>query len=56
MRDYIEKLIARGEMNIVEREVDPKFELAAVVSRSQQQNDNPILFKNVKKKQIHSSR
>ena len=48
MRDYIEQLLARKEMNVVEREVDPKFELAAVIGRSQQENDNPILFRNVK--------
>lgn len=48
MRDYIEQLLARKEMNVVEREIDPKFELAAVIGRSQQENDNPILFRNVK--------
>lgn len=48
MRDYIEKLIGRGEMRIVEREVDPEFELAAVVSRSQQESTDPILFRHVK--------
>ena len=48
MRDYIEKLLQRGEMNIVEKEVDPRFELAAVVGRSQLDSENPVLFKNVK--------
>ena len=48
MRDYIERLVARKEMNIVEREVDPKFELAAVIGRSQQESDYPVLFRNVK--------
>jgi 4-hydroxybenzoate decarboxylase len=48
MRDYIEKLLQRGEMNIVEKEVDPEFELAAVIGRSQQESENPVLFKNVK--------
>ena len=48
MRDYIEKLSDRSELRIVEREVDPRFELAAVVARSQQESDYPVLFRNVK--------
>ena len=48
MRDYIEKLLQRGEMNIVEKEVDPQFELAAVVGRSQLESEKPVLFRNVK--------
>ena len=48
MRDYIEKLLQRGEMNIVEKEVDPQFELAAVVGRSQSESEKPVLFRNVK--------
>lgn len=48
LRQYIEALQARGEVNVVEREVDPQFELAAVISRSQKENDRPILFRNVK--------
>ena len=48
MRDYIEKLLNRGELHVVEREVDPRFELAAVVGRSQQESDYPVLFKHVK--------
>lgn len=48
MQEYLEKLISRGEMRIVEREVDPQFELAAVVGRSQQESDLPIMFQNVK--------
>jgi len=48
MRDYIEQLAARKEMNIVEREVDPRFELAAVIGRSQQESDYPVLFRKVK--------
>lgn len=45
---YIAALIERGEVDIVEREVDPKFELAAVISQSQKTSDRPILFKSVK--------
>jgi 4-hydroxybenzoate decarboxylase len=48
MRAYLDELIDRGEMRIVEREVDPRFELAAVVSRSQQESDAPVLFRKVK--------
>ena len=48
MRDYIEKLLNRGELHVVEREVDPCFELAAVVGRSQRESDYPVLFRNVK--------
>jgi 4-hydroxybenzoate decarboxylase len=35
-------------MRIVEREVDPRFELAAVTTRSQRESDDPILFRRVK--------
>lgn len=48
MRSYVDKLLARGEMRVVEREVDPRFELAAVVERSQRESSLPILFKRVK--------
>lgn len=48
LQEYISLLLERGEIAIVEREVDPKFELAAVVSRSQKESDRPILFRNVK--------
>lgn len=48
MRSYLEKLLQRGEMRVVEREVDPRFELAAVVERSQAESSLPILFKRVK--------
>ena len=47
MRGYIEKLSNRGELHVVECEVDPRFELAAVVGRSQQESDYPVLFKHV---------
>ena len=48
MRNYIQKLMDRGEMRIVDREVDPRFELAAVVSRSQQEGNRPIFFRKVR--------
>lgn len=48
MQKQIEHLIASGEMRVVEREVDPTFELAAVVAKSQQESERPLLFKQVK--------
>ena len=48
MRDYVERLLGRGEMHIVEREVDPRFELAAVIKASQARDDLPILFRRVR--------
>jgi UbiD family decarboxylase len=47
MRAYIDKLIQRNEMRIVKRAVDPRFELAAVVARSQQDSSLPVLFETV---------
>lgn len=48
IHEYISLMLERGEMHVVEKEIDPEFELAAVVSRSQKQSDKAILFKNVK--------
>lgn len=48
LHEYISLLLERDEIAIVDREVDPKYELAAVVSRSQKESDRPILFRNVK--------
>jgi len=48
MRDYIEQLLQQDRFRIVEREVDPRFELAAVTVRSQAQSEDPILFRKVK--------
>ena len=47
-RNYVDALVARNEVHLVEREVDPRYELAAVVARSQKQSDWPILFRNVR--------
>ena len=47
MQEYISKLLDRNEMRIVDREVNPKHELAAVVARSQKESALPILFKRV---------
>ena len=48
MRDLINKLIASGSMQEVRREVDPRFELAAVTQALQKRSDRPILFNRVK--------
>jgi len=52
MHDYLSALIGRGEMRVVEREVDPHFELAAVVACSQQESAAPILFRRVAGSQL----
>ena len=48
MRDFVERLLRRGEMRVIEREVDPRHELAAVVKRSQAESDLPLLFRRVR--------
>ncbi len=48
MREYVEQLLARNGVRVVEREVDPRFELAAVTVRSQAESDAPILFRRVR--------
>ena len=48
MRNYLSKLLTENKVRIVEREVDPVFELAAVAAKSQKESDAPILFKNVR--------
>lgn len=48
MQNFIESLKARGELLVVEREVDPRHELAAVVKAVQAAGDQAVLFKKVK--------
>jgi len=48
MRDYVNALLRRGEMRVVEREIDPHHELAAVTKVSQAESEQPILFRRVK--------
>ena len=47
MRQLIEQMAGSGELLVVEREVDPRFELAAVTKRVQQTGDQGVLFRNV---------
>ncbi len=48
MREYMERLRARGELLVVAREVDPKYELAAVVDKVQRTVNKAILFERVR--------
>jgi len=47
MRDYLATLMERGEVLVVEREVDPAHELAAVTQAVQKTSNKTLLFKNV---------
>ncbi|MGQ0663141.1 MAG: UbiD family decarboxylase [Pseudomonadota bacterium] len=47
MRQYMERLRERGDLLIVDREVDAKHELAAVTDRVQRTVNNPVLFNRV---------
>lgn len=48
MRHYLSRLQARGDLAIVEREVDPRFEAAAIARRLQRVSNQAVLFKNVR--------
>jgi len=52
MREYVERLLDEGRVRVVQREVDPRFELAAVTVRSQAESDAPILFRRVRGSQM----
>jgi len=48
LREYVDSLIDRGEAHVVEREVDPRFELAAVIARCQKESGRAIVFRKVR--------
>lgn len=48
MREFLSDIRSRGELRVVSREVDPRFELAAVTAAAQAHSDDAILFENVK--------
>lgn len=48
MRHYLEKLKASGELLVIEREVDPRHELAAVARQLQRESTAAVLFRNVR--------
>ena len=47
MRAYLERLRGEGKLRIVEREVSPHNELAAVTQASQAESDAALLFRKV---------
>ena len=47
MRELIKQLSNRGELLLVERKVEPRYELAAVTKRVQQSGEQAVLFTNV---------
>ncbi len=48
MREFIRRLEARGDLLVVDKEIDPYHELAAVTLQAQKKWGKPILFKKVK--------
>ncbi|MBI3976545.1 MAG: UbiD family decarboxylase [Chloroflexi bacterium] len=48
MRKFTESLRARGELLVVEREVDPRFELAAVTAKVGKTSNKAVLFNRVR--------
>lgn len=48
MRDFVQKLQKRGDLLIVDKEIDPAHELAAVTHHVQKRWGKPVLFNNVK--------
>jgi UbiD family decarboxylase len=48
LRTFVETLKQRGRLLTVEQEVDPKFEVNAVIRKIQEGPNLPVLFKNVK--------
>ncbi|TPJ53177.1 UbiD family decarboxylase domain-containing protein, partial [Mesorhizobium sp. B2-6-7] len=48
MRDYVARLRERGDLLVVDKEIDPFHELAAVTHVAQKRWGKPILFNNVK--------
>ncbi|WP_104492940.1 UbiD family decarboxylase [Paracoccus denitrificans] len=48
MREFVRKLEARGDLLVVDREIDPAHELAAVTQLAQKKWARPVMFTNVK--------
>jgi 4-hydroxybenzoate decarboxylase len=48
MKTYLETLKDNNCLSVVDREVDPQHELAAVIVASQRANENALLFNNVR--------
>jgi UbiD family decarboxylase len=47
MREFVQQLMSRGDVSIVDRPVDPRFELAAVTRASQRVSEKAIFFERV---------
>src|SRR5215831_17379100 len=47
MRAYLDRLRREGKLRVVEREVSPRHELAAVTQASQAESDAALLFRRV---------
>ncbi|MEJ8566236.1 UbiD family decarboxylase [Elongatibacter sediminis] len=47
MKEFLSQLRHSGELLVVEREVDPRHELAAVTKKAQMQGDQALLFERV---------
>ncbi|MEK7944556.1 UbiD family decarboxylase [Pigmentiphaga sp. YJ18] len=48
MRHYLDKLQSRGELVVVHKEVDPRFEAAAIARRLQSESRQAVLFSHVR--------
>ncbi|MSO92226.1 MAG: UbiD family decarboxylase [Rhodospirillales bacterium] len=48
MRAYLERLQQQGQVHVIDREVDPKFELSAVTDKVQRTDNKVVLFNRVK--------
>jgi len=48
MRAYVDELLQRGELVVIEKPVSPQFELAAVTKQIQMTSRKAVLFKNVR--------
>ncbi len=48
MHNYLSRLAAAGDLLVVDREVDPRYELAAVTKKAQESGDQALLFRKVK--------
>ena len=47
MKDFIRDLVARGELAVVKRPVNPRHELAAVTRAVQKAGEQAVLFEKV---------
>lgn len=48
MQNYLSALNSSGQVRVIERAVDPRFELAAVTQAAQREDERVCLFRNVK--------